>query len=73
MPLILKRSALIALLCVAGLGAAGMALRAIDLVIRMFARSTSPLMTAMKPKAPNQTRQPSLLLRTVHPRSTFTS
>ena len=38
MPLILKRSVLVALLCIAGLGAAGMALWAIDLVIRTFAR-----------------------------------
>jgi len=38
MPLILKRSVLVVLLCVAGLGAAGMALWAINLVIRMFAR-----------------------------------
>lgn len=38
MPLILKRSILVALLCLAGLGAAGMVLWAIDLVIRTFVR-----------------------------------
>ena len=38
MPFILKRSVLVVLLCVAGLGAAGMALWAINLVIQMFAR-----------------------------------
>jgi len=36
MPLILQRSILVALLCVAGLGAAGMALWAINLVVQTF-------------------------------------